>query len=256
MFKEGDAVNLSQLIGRMVNFLQKHIWLLSIFFYLQGTVYYVEYLKVLRVDPDYYPLTFEQVLSYSVTIYMQEPFLTGLLLLFCFGISACLLTDRVMNWVRNKFNKVLKKQKRKENIVRDIDLITPLENIQPNSVQKGGLQVAIIVYSVLAFLITAILPAGVVGHIDAKELLEDAKSQIESMSKNEGLNDGKIQIKCKSFHDTFSGPYFSLKNSTQYHSLFNGVHTITIPSSCIEFTSERHESVKALNNGSSKVAGS
>ena len=233
-------MKISEIVKNTLDFLQKYIWLLTVFFYIQGTVYYSEYLNQLHVDTDYYPINFEQVLSNTMVMYLQQPFLVSILLCICLGVIAIFINDKFINWTKLKFSSFNSTNKHVKSYTEK-DLIKPLEVNKPNKIQRYGINILVIAYSLFVFLIVSIIPAALVAKVDAEDLLAHADKQIELMKNDKSSVKSNIKIKCDSVSKSFSGPFFNIKSSTLYHSIYDGETTITIPNSCIEFRSTNHK---------------
>ena len=233
-------MKLSKIVTNSLDVLQKYIWLLTIFLFIQGTAYYSTYLSHLKVDEDYYPLNIEQVLSHTMSIYLKPS--SVFFILFCFVIALIAI------FINNSFLRFLKKRlynfgvsKKRNKTYTEKDLIKPLENNEPNKVQICGINIVVVVYLLFVFLFAAIVPATIIAKNDAAYLIEYADAQIELMKSDKSTVKSNIKIKCGSVTKSFSGPFFNIKSSTLYHSIYDGQTTITIPNTCIDYRSSEHK---------------
>ena len=145
-------MKISEIVKTTLDLLQKYIWLLTVFFYIQGTVYYSKYLELLNVDTDYYPINFEQVLLNTMVMYLQQPFLVFILLCICLGVIAIFINDKFINWSRIKFSSFNSTNKDVKSYTEK-DLIKPIENNKPNKIQRCGVNILVLAYSLFVFLI-------------------------------------------------------------------------------------------------------
>lgn len=231
---------ISQIVKNGLDFLQKYIWLLTILLFIQGTVYNSTYLSQLKVDENYYPLNLDQVLSYTMIMYLKTPFVIFLVCCFVIGLIAIFITNRLLRFSKEKLRKF--RLKSEQNVTyEEKDLIKPIEVYKPNKIQVAGINIIVIAYSLFVFLFAAIVPARMVAKNDAINLIEYADSQIELMNSDKSSVKSNIKIKCDSVSKSFSGPFFNIKSSTLYHSIYDGKTTITIPNTCIDYRSSDHK---------------
>ena len=233
-------MKISGLVKNALDILQRYIWLLTVFLFIQGTAYYSTYLSQLKVDEDYYPLNLEQVLSYTMTMYLKPYSVAFIVFFFAVGLVAIFINNSFLSFLEVKLRS-LKVRKKQIKTYTDKDLIQPIEVTELNKIQVYGINIVVIAYSSFVFLFAAIVPATVAAKNDAKNLIENADYQIELMKNDKSSVKSNIKIKCDSVSKSFSGPFFNIKSSTLYHSIYDGKTTITIPNSCIEFRSTNHE---------------
>lgn len=233
-------MKISGLVKNALDVLQRYIWLLTVFLFIQGTAYYSTYLSQLKVDEDYYPLNLEQVLSHTMLIYLKPSSVFFIVFCFVVGLIAIFINNSFLRFLKKRLHNfgVSKKQNK---TYTEKDLIKPLENSEPNKIQICGINIVVIVYSLFVFLFAAIVPATIIAKNDAANLIEYADAQIELMKSDKSSVKSNIKIKCDSVSKSFSGPFFNIKSSTLYHSIYDGKTTITIPNTCIDYKSSNHE---------------
>ena len=195
-------MSLSKIVKTWLDFLKSYIWLLTVFLFIQGTTYHSIYLSTLKVDEGYYPLSFEQVLSYAMVMYLKDFSLILIVVFFVSGLLAIFISNKLLFSLKVKLKTIKLKKSWKKNCSEE-DLIKPIEVNKPNKIQEYGANILVIAYSLFVFLFLAIVPASIVAKIDAEELLQSADKQIDLMRKDSNEASSNIKIKCNSVEKLF-----------------------------------------------------